>query len=141
MDGKPWFAAPVLGVRSVRATAEYYRDVLGFSLDPVDGVFQPSPGEPDGVYAIVKRPGVWIHFQIRRDGLAERKRSDIERDVYFYVDDLDALHADLQRRGATIAAPPHMAPHGMREMLVEDPNGYRLAFGELPRRGEPRGAR
>ena len=45
----------------MRETAEYYRDVLGFSLDPVDGVFQPSPDESDGVYAIVKPPGVWIH--------------------------------------------------------------------------------
>ena len=51
--------SPVLGVKRVRQAAEYYRDVLGFSLDPVDGVFQPSPEEPDGVYAIVKKGGVF----------------------------------------------------------------------------------
>ena len=66
MTDKRWLASPVLGVRRVRQAAEYYRDVLGFDLDPVDGVFQPSPDEPDGVYAIIKRPGVWIHLQIRR---------------------------------------------------------------------------
>ena len=43
MSPSPWRAAPILGVPRVRAAAEYYRDVLGFSLDPVDGVFQPSP--------------------------------------------------------------------------------------------------
>ena len=40
--------------------------VLGFSLDPVDGVVQPSPDEPGGVYAIVKRAGVWIRPQVAR---------------------------------------------------------------------------
>lgn len=38
-------ASPVLGVANVREAAEYYRDVLGFGLDP-DDVFQPSPDEP-----------------------------------------------------------------------------------------------
>ncbi len=78
--------------------------MLGFSLDS-DGVFQPSPDEPDGVYGIVKRPGAWIHFQIRRDELPARQRPAFERDVYLYVDDVDDLYADLQRRGARIQAP------------------------------------
>lgn len=126
-----WRASPVLGVRQVREAAEYYRDVLGFSLDPVDGVFQPSADEPGGVYAIVKRPGAWIHFQIRRGELTERPRSAFERDVYLYVQDLDGLYADLQRRGATILQAPAVAPYGIREMLVEDLNGFRLTFGEI----------
>lgn len=129
---KAWHASPVLGVRQVRRTAEYYRDVLGFALEPND-VFQPSPNEPDGVYGIVKRAGAWIHFQIRRGELPERQRPAFERDVYMYVDDLDAIYADLQRRGARVQAAPQMAPHGIREIVVEDLNGYRLAFGELPR--------
>ena len=45
--------------------------------------------------------------------------------------DVDSLHADLQRRGAMIQSPPRMAPYGIREMVVEDLNGYRLAFGEI----------
>ena len=72
---RTWRASPILGVPRVRQAAEYYRDVLGFTLDPVDGVFQPSPSEPDGVYAIVKRPGAWVHFQIRRGDPQERKRA------------------------------------------------------------------
>ena len=73
--------------------------MLGISLDPVDGVFQPSPDEPEGVYAIVTRSSAWIHFQIRR--------------------------------GATITQRPQMAPYGIRELVVEDLNGFRLVFGEL----------
>jgi hypothetical protein len=66
MSNQPWRALPVLGVPLVRQAAEYYRDVLGFTLDPVDGVFQPWPSEPDGVYAIVKCQGAWIRDP--RDG-------------------------------------------------------------------------
>ena len=126
-----WRVSPVLGVRQVREAAEYYRDVLGFQLDPVDGVFQPSAAEPSGVYAIVKRAGVWVHFQIRRGDLPERNRQSFERDVYLYVGDLDTLYLDLQRRGAVILEPPHFAPHGIRELVVKDLNGFVLAFGEI----------
>jgi hypothetical protein len=51
-------------------------------------------------------------------------------DVYLYVDDLDALHSDLQRRGALIRQGPFLAPYGIREVVVEDLNGYLLTFGQ-----------
>ena len=98
MSSETWRASPVLSVPQVRQAAEYYRDILGFSLDPVDGVFQPTDDEPGGVYGIVKRGNVWIHFQIRRDELASRERKAFERDVYLYVSNLDAVFAELFRR-------------------------------------------
>jgi uncharacterized glyoxalase superfamily protein PhnB len=115
----------------VRQAAEYYRDVLGFDLDPVNGVFQPTSDEPDGVYAIVTRSGSWLHLQIRRGPALNRPRAPFERDVYFYVADLDHLYSDLQARGAHILQPPRVAPYGLRELEVEDLNGYRLTFGEF----------
>ena len=57
--------APILGVPRVRQAAEYYRDVFGFELDPTAGVFQPDPGQPDGVYGIVNLGNASIHFQYR----------------------------------------------------------------------------
>ena len=131
MSDGAWRASPVLGVRDVRAAAEYYRDVLGFALDPVDGVFQPSADEPGGVYAIVKRAGGWIHFQIRRGDGPGGARPPFERDGYLYVDDVDHLHADLARRGANIRQAPRLAPYGIRELVVEDLNGFRLTFGQI----------
>jgi catechol 2,3-dioxygenase-like lactoylglutathione lyase family enzyme len=131
MTNQPWRASPVLGVANVRQAAEYYRDVLGFNLD-VDGVFEASGDEPGGVYAIVKRAGVWIHFQIRRGGIPQRSREAHEGDVYLYVDDVTSLHTELQQqRGAKILQPPRVAPYGLREIIVEDCNGYRLTFGEF----------
>lgn len=131
MNSNQWRASPVLGVPNVRQAAEYYRDVLGFDLDPVDGIFQPTADEPGGVYAIVKRAGVWIHFQIRRDERPKRTRPAFEGDVYLYVEGLDTLYGELQQRGAVILQPPRVAPYGIREVIVEDLNGYRLTFGEI----------
>jgi len=132
MSSESWRVAPIIGVRQVRQAAEYYRDVLGFSLDPVDGVFQPTQEEPGGVYAIVERDGISIHFQIRRGPVFEGERQSLERDVYFYVTDVDSLYADLQRRGAAVIQPPRIAPYGLREIVIEDLNGFRLTFGEVP---------
>jgi catechol 2,3-dioxygenase-like lactoylglutathione lyase family enzyme len=130
MSNQAWRASPVLGVANVRQAAEYYRDVLGFTLDP-DGVFEPSGDEPGGVYAIVKRAGVWIHLQIRRGEIPQRVRQSHEGDVYLYVDDVTSLHAELQQRGAKILQTPLIAPYGFREIIIEDLNGYRLTFGEF----------
>ncbi len=123
--------SPILGVKRVRQAAEYYRDILGFSLDPVDGVFQPSASEPDGVYAIVKNGDVWIHFQIRRDTIPVRDRHSLERDVYLYVNDISATHAELSSLGANIISPPANMPYGLREFTVEDLNGFRLTYGQF----------
>lgn len=126
-----WRASPILGVPNVRQAAEYYRDVLGFDLDPVHGVVQPSADEPGGVYAIVKRSGSWLHLQRRRGPLPDRIRAPFERDVYFYVVGLDHLYGELHARGADILEPPRTAPYGLREFEIEDLNGYRLTFGEF----------
>jgi uncharacterized glyoxalase superfamily protein PhnB len=48
-----------------------------------------------------------------------------------YVDDIDAVHADLQRRGAVITQAPQRTHYGIREFVVEDLNGFRIAFGEV----------
>jgi uncharacterized glyoxalase superfamily protein PhnB len=51
-------------------------------------------------------------------------------DAYFWPEDVDALHAELERRGATIIQPPTDQPYGLRELRVQDPDGYILAFGK-----------
>ncbi len=57
---------------------------------------------------------------VRRDGL----------DGYIWVEDLDALSAELQSRAATVVEGPILRGYGVREIVVEDCNGFRLAFGE-----------
>jgi uncharacterized glyoxalase superfamily protein PhnB len=125
-----WNVAPVLGVRDVRATAEHWRDVLGFTLDPQTGVIDGVDADEGAVYALLEREGARVHFQIRRREPRPAEREGIETDLYFFVDDVDSLHRELAERGAEIAQPPTAAPYGMREIRVEDPNGIRVTFGQ-----------
>lgn len=123
-------ATPVLGVQRVREAAEYYRDVLGFDLDPVSGVFQPSADEQQGVYAIVRLSSAEIHLQIRRRATDAPHRPLFERDVFLEVSDVASLASQLEQRGARILLPLSDAAYGFREFTVEDLNGYRITFAE-----------
>ena len=124
-----WAVAPVLGARDVRLATAYYEDKLGFTCE--DRVF--VPGGDEAVYAILNRGGVIIHLQIRRREI-NANRQEIESNGYFTVTDVDALYAEFLERGAIIVRPPVDAPnYGMRDFIVEDPDGNRLLFGTTKR--------
>jgi uncharacterized glyoxalase superfamily protein PhnB len=132
-----WNVAPILGCRDVRATAHYFRDALGFHLDPDTGVFEGVDANEGAVYAIVDRDGVRIHLQIRRRDVFAGPRERIESDVYVYVGDSDALYAEYAGKSVTIVRPIENAPYGYRDFAIEDPEGHRIVFGSPIGRGEP----
>ena len=51
-------------------------------------------------------------------------------DAYIRVDDVDAIYAEVQERGAGIDYTIYDAPHGFREFGVQDPDGHDIAFGQ-----------
>jgi uncharacterized glyoxalase superfamily protein PhnB len=51
-------------------------------------------------------------------------------DVFFWVNDVEALHGELELKGATVVYAPVVQPYGMKEFAVRDPNGYVLGFGQ-----------
>lgn len=125
-----WSITPVLGVRDVRASAEYWRDVLGFTLDSQTGIVEGVDAAEGAVYALLSRSGGGVHFQIRRREPRPAAREGIETDVYVFVEDVDALHLELVAREAKITQEPMGASYGMREIRVEHPNGIRITFGQ-----------
>jgi hypothetical protein len=86
------------------------------------------------VYALLEREGAGLHLQIRRRTLYPEARNRVECDVYFYVSDADALHAELTTRGARVLGAPKDGPsYGLRDFDVEDLDGNRLRFGSAKR--------
>ena len=116
--------APQFVVADVVRAAEHYRDALGFTI--VDYFGDPP------VFAIVRRDGVEIHLGKRDTGntVPNRTVCGDGLDAYIWVEDLDALTHDLRARRAKILEGPVSRKYGMRELIVEDDSGYRLAFGE-----------
>lgn len=104
--------APVLHVQDVKATAEFYRDVLGFTWD-----------FGDETYSVVWRDNSAIHFV--RD---EQNPKGIH--LFQWVKDIDAYHKELVASGAKIASGPTDQPYGIRELAVQDINGIGVVFGQ-----------
>jgi catechol 2,3-dioxygenase-like lactoylglutathione lyase family enzyme len=120
---------PYFLVSDVFATAEFYRDVLGFTFDEFFG-------DPPS-FTIVERDEVRIMFrQVRpaKPASARPNRSVMDEtfDAYIYVSDVEKLANELRDKKADIVEGPIDRVYRMRELLVRDCNGYVLAFGQDP---------
>lgn len=118
--------APVFLVDDVRAAVEYYVSVLGFKQD---FLWSDPP-----TYGGVSRDKVALHFakadQPGRLNSARAAGTTTMADLNVFVRGIYALHRDLVGRNARIDAPPTQQPYGMTNFHVDDPNGYRLCFGQ-----------
>ncbi len=115
--------APVLLVADVVRAARYYDDKLGFRAPRLWG-------EPP-TFGIARRDGlsVMLNQVAAGDRLYPNAGYDGRYDVYFWVDDADALFAELSARGADIVCAPADQSYLMREFSVRDADGHLLAFG------------
>jgi catechol 2,3-dioxygenase-like lactoylglutathione lyase family enzyme len=123
-----WTVVPVLGCRDVQASAEWYRDTLGFDLDHELGIFSV---EGVATYAIVEIEGAGLHLQ-RRDEEPPIDRGPMHYDAYFSVDgstDIDELYARFVANGAASLFEPCDEDYGMRDFGISTPDGHRLNFG------------
>jgi Glyoxalase/Bleomycin resistance protein/Dioxygenase superfamily len=115
--------SPHFVVPDVVVSAEHYRDVLGFKIL---SYFLDPP-----VFAVVARDDVVIHFGKSDRGAPpspNAARREISVDAYIWVNDLDALHAELKTRGAKILEGPTRRVYKCHEMVVEDNLGFRICF-------------
>ena len=120
-------AAPYFLVDDVFATAEFYRDVLGFTFDEFFG-------EPPS-FTIVERDDVRILLRQVRPAKPPVARPNARVmaetfDAYVWVSNVDQLAAELRAKNADIVEGPVDRIYDMRELLVRDCNGYVLAFGQ-----------
>jgi catechol 2,3-dioxygenase-like lactoylglutathione lyase family enzyme len=113
--------APQLVVADVVATAEYYRNVLGFKIL---GYFAEPP-----IYSIVQRDGVEIHFgKAEAAGASNSTVRAGSFDLYVWVTDIDAIFEELTASGAEIIEGPVKRVYESTEVVVRDCNGYVLVF-------------
>jgi len=117
--GAPYFPVP-----DVTSIGSYYRDALGFQCEY-------SAGNPPE-FAVYSRNGSPVMFRrVPEPGLiCPNEAQGGTWDVFFWVNDVEALHAELVTKGAVIVYPPVIQPYGMKEFAIRDPNGYVLGFGQ-----------
>lgn len=110
----------VLAVHDLARSAAHYIDVLGFRDMNIN-----APG-----WAFLERDGITIRLGECPGAIAPADLGDHSYFAYLYVDDIDALHAEITPRGADIIAPPTSHPWGMREMPVRTIDGHRIMFAQ-----------
>lgn len=113
---------PVLSVPDVRATAEYYRDKLGFTIGFLFGEPPTYAGLWLGTWTAT---GANIHLS-RRDGPPPVDSLSMYINVGPEIDELYGLY---RTRGVQILGEVERQPWGMREFAIRDCNGYVLRFG------------
>lgn len=112
-------------VADVEHAAAHYERVLGFRREYAAG----SPLQ----FAIMTRDAVTIMLRRVADAtrLVPNEAQGGTWDVFCWVRDLRALHAELVANGAEVAYGPIVQDaYGMEEFAVRDPNGYVLGFGQ-----------
>jgi catechol 2,3-dioxygenase-like lactoylglutathione lyase family enzyme len=113
-------AMPILEVSDVEISAAFYRDKLGF---------KPGPffGDPPA-FCMVGRGRVSIALDQSRG--PDRHPQNQYWATYIYVDDVDAVLADLTARGMSIERGPENTVYNCREIDVADPDGHLICFGQ-----------
>jgi len=118
-------SAPVLLVRDVVAAANHYRDAMGFH-------YERFWGEPPS-FVILKRDEMFVMLRQAEDPahvVPHWKVAHNLWNIYFWVSDVEALHAEFVERGATIDYGLCDQPYGCREFGTQDPDGHDIGFGQ-----------
>ena len=113
-------AVPILRIFDLEKAKEFYVGFLGFTVD-WEQRFEPSMP----VYLQISRGGMSLHLSEHHGDCCPGST------VYVRVKGLDAYHAEIMSKGY-----PSMRPGveetawNTREVIVTDPFGNRLRFGE-----------
>ena len=121
-------SAPVLLVRDVVASANYYRDCIGFSYDRF---FNEPPS-----FCILRRDGQNLMLAQVHDVSQLKpfwKIHDKMWNAYFWVDDADALYTEMKAAGAKMDYGPCTQPYGVREFGIQDLDEHDIGFGQILR--------
>jgi catechol 2,3-dioxygenase-like lactoylglutathione lyase family enzyme len=110
---------PVLQVVDVAASESFYVQRLGFRSH---GLWGESPA-----FCIVQRGQVTIALDGSREGAPLPLNQYWA--AYVYVDDADALLAEINAAGVEIVRGLEDMPYGLRDFDIRDLDGHLICFG------------
>src|SRR5262245_4894943 len=121
--------APLLQVFDMPTSIKFYCEGLGFEIVGTDGKTVPNND-----WVMLRLNGVDVmlntaHEAPDRPSKPEPRRIAAHGDMglYFGCPDVDGAYRYLTEKGVKAKA-PKVAPYGMKQMYVTDPDGYNLCF-------------
>jgi len=120
--------APLLQVFDMPTAIRFYREVLEFELVATSG------GGEQSDWVLLRRDGVELMLNTAYEvdarpstPNAARIASHADVGLFFGCADVDNAYAHLVSKGVK-ADPPRVAPYGMKQLYITDPDGYVLCF-------------
>ena len=111
---------PSLFAPDLTETVRYYVETLGFQQT---GSYREDDGRETWAEVALAESRIWF-FRYALDDLPRPVFSGL---IYVFVDDVDALAARLGGQ-VRVRWGPETQHYGLRELGIEDPNGYLLVF-------------
>jgi len=111
----------VLAVRDLKVSTRYYKEVLGFSQDPIDA---------DG-WSFLTRDTFRVMLGECANEKPASELGDHSYFAYWNVDDVDGFYREIVDRRALVTSEPTNRPWGLREFGLHTPDGHRITCGEL----------
>lgn len=119
-------SATLFMVPDVVKTANYYRDHLQFT-------YERFWGDPPA-FCILSRDDFSIMLSGLKDGQSAMPNSSVQKntwDAYFWVKDVDQLYEEFRSKDVKFLYTPELQEYGVKEMTIEDMNGYLIAWGQV----------
>lgn len=120
--------APLVQVFDMPTSLAFYRDKLGFRITADSGQGDRS----DWVMLQLGNATIMLNTAYEQDYRPEAPEPDrlaAHRDtcIYFSCPDVDAAYEHVRSNGIE-CKPPSVAPYGMKQLYVTDPDNYNLCF-------------
>ena len=115
-------AVPVIFVANVQASAEFFRDTLGFSIDFLHG--HPP------FYGAVSRDGACVHLKFVHEPVFAIGADDRDGLImaFIEVENVKALYASYVAAGVTLEQKLKKQAWGGRDFIVRDLDGNAICF-------------
>lgn len=124
--------APCVEAYDMPTSIRFYRDVLGFKVVHTS----PNLGGEDRFHWVLLRLGD-VELMLNsayecddeRPAVPDPERAAAHKDVCFFFGcpQVDAAYEDLRSKGLAVRE-PSVAPYGMKQLSLSDPDGYGLCF-------------
>lgn len=123
---------PLLSVFEMPRALSFYRDLLGFSVVQTSPLLSDNPDHVNWAMLRLNNSAIMLNTAYDPDDQpaqpeAERFAGHGDTCLYFDCPDVDAAYRTLRERGVD-PEPPKIAPYGMNQLYLKDPDGYSLCF-------------
>ena len=119
---------PLIQVFNMRRSLAFYRDILGFEAVSDSG----NGDDSSWVWLRLNGCDLMLNDQYEPDDVpneppVERARWHGDTCLYFGCPDTDAAYEYLRSKCIELD-PPKVAPYGMKQLYLSDPDNYNLCF-------------